>query len=1086
METAMLKNFNNKTEKAGDELKKDIKSGSKVNVAAAIFSIYGYESLKSELKNIEELRFIFTDPTFVEMDKANREQRLFEIHANDRKKAVSGSDFEINLKNELKGRAIAKECKKWIEEKVTLKTNTSKRYIQPQLIVDNDSEKILYNGMDEFSSAGFGYENDNAILRNIIKTDDYEMTKQFIKNFDEVWNDETALKDVTKEVTDYIADLYKENSPEFIYYLTLYNIFDEFLEDITEDELPNERTGYRDSLIWNKMYSFQKDAVLGIINKLERYNGCILADSVGLGKTFTALGVIKYYQERNKSILVLCPKKLGDNWQTFLANYEDNHLYKDRFNYDVLYHTDLSREKGMSNHIDLSRVNWGNYDLVVIDESHNFRNNDPRKDRVTRYQKLLNDVMRAGVKTKVLMLSATPVNNRFMDLRNQIALAYEGHTNVVDEKIDDKRSIDAILTNAQKTFNDWSKLPIEERTSEVLLTRLSANFDFFKLLDSVTIARSRKHIEKYYDMNEIGKFPNRLKPITHRPNITNLPGFMDMKELYDRLVKFNMSVYSPFEYLLADKREKYSVMYDTEINENLGQAHREKSLQKLMRINLLKRLESSVDSFRITLGKFIASVDGTIRTIEEFEKNGGLGETEATQINDDNVDSDNDDWEDEEFTIGNKVKVDLADMNTSGWKEDLRADLMVAKDILKEMERVTPEHDQKLQDLKEFIRNKVENPINHGNRKVLVFTAFADTANYLYKNLIKYTKNELGLETAKLTGTGTNECTLKIDTQFNNLLIHFSPIAKERSAKHAGEKEIDVLVATDCISEGQNLQDCDTLINYDIHWNPVRIIQRFGRIDRIGSKNTDIQLINFWPQLSLDDYINLKNRVESKMFMVDATATGEDNVLTNKSSDLMFRKQQLEKLQDEVVDIEEMGSGISITDLGLNDFRMDLVNYIKEKGSLDGIPNGMHAVCKKNPELGIEEGVVFVLKNINNEVNIDNTNQLHPFYLVYIKDNGEVLSNHLNVKNTLDVVRAISRGVSDPISEVFNAFNGETDDGKKMGKYSELLGSSIESILNVKDASDVDSLFSGGGTTALRNTVKGLEDFELITFLVIK
>lgn len=1082
----MLKNFNNKTEKAGDELKKDIKSGSKINVAAAIFSIYGYESLKSELKNIEELKFVFTDPTFVEMDKANREQRLFEIHAHDRMKAVGGSDFEINLKNELKGRAIAKECKKWIEEKVTFKTNTSKRYIQPQLIVDNDTEKILYNGMDEFSSAGFGYESDNSILRNIIKSDDYEMTKQFIVNFDEVWNDEEALKDVTQEVTEYIANLYKENSPEFIYYLTLYNIFDEFLEDITEDELPNERTGYRDSLIWNKMYSFQKDAVLGIINKLERYNGCILADSVGLGKTFTALGVIKYYQERNKSILVLCPKKLGDNWLTFLANYEDNHLYKDRFNYDVLYHTDLSREKGFSsNNIDLSRVNWGNYDLVVIDESHNFRNNDSRKDRVTRYQRLLNDVMRAGVKTKVLMLSATPVNNRFMDLRNQIALAYEGHTNEIDEKIDDKRSIDAILTNAQKTFNDWSKLPIEERTSEVLLSQLNTNFDFFKLLDSVTIARSRKHIEKYYDMNEIGKFPNRLKPITHRSNITNLPGFMEMKDLYERLVRFNMAVYSPFEYLLADKRELYSELYDTEISENLGQAHREKSLQKLMRINLLKRLESSVDSFRITLGKFISKVDGTIREIEAFEKSGGSGETEATQMSDD-IDTESDEWEEDEFSIGHKVKINLADMNTLGWKEDLRADLVVAQDILKEMNRVTPEHDQKLQDLKQFIKNKVENPINKGNKKVLVFTAFADTANYLYKNLTVYTKGELGLETAKLTGTGANECTLKIDTQFNNLLIHFSPIAKERSPKHVGEKEIDVLVATDCISEGQNLQDCDTLINYDIHWNPVRIIQRFGRIDRIGSRNTDIQLINFWPQLSLDDYINLKSRVESKMFMVDATATGEDNVLTNQSSDLMFRKQQLERLQDEVVDIEEMGSGISITDLGLNDFRMDLVNYIKEKGSLEGIPNGMHAVCKKNPELGIEEGVVFVLKNINNEVNIDNTNQLHPFYLVYIKENGEVLSNHLNVKNTLDIVRAISRGISDPLPDVFTAFNHETDDGKKMDKYSALLGASIESILNVKDAGDVDSLFKSGGTTALRNTVKGLEDFELITFLVIK
>jgi len=1084
----MLKNFNNKTEKAGVELKKDLKAGSKVNVAAAIFSIYGFESLKSELNKIQELRFIFTDPTFVETDKNSREQRLFEINANKRKMAISGSDFEINLKNELKGRAIAKECKQWIEKKVTIKTNTSNRYIQPQLIIDNEDTKALYNGIDEFSSAGFGYENDNAILRNIIKSDDFEMTKQFIKNFDDVWNDESALKDITEEVTEYIANLYKENSPEFIYYITLYNIFDEFLEDISEDELANEKTGFKESVIWNKMYAFQKDAVLGIINKLERYNGCILADSVGLGKTFSALGVIKYYQERNKSVLVLCPKKLSDNWQTFLSNYEDNHLYKDRLNYDILFHTDLSRDKGFSSNIDLSRVNWGNYDLVVIDESHNFRNNDPRKDRVTRYQKLLNDVMRAGVKTKVLMLSATPVNNKFTDLRNQIALAYEGHTNEIDEKIDKNKSIDSILNNAQRTFNDWSKLPIEERTSEELLKRLNANFDFFKLLDSITIARSRKHIEKYYDMNEIGDFPNRLKPITHRSNITNLDGFMKMDELYSALTRLNMAIYSPFDYILESKRGFYSELYDTEVSDTVrfDQASREKSLQKLMRINLLKRLESSVYSFRLTLNKFITNVENTVDAISAFEKDGISSGAEATRFDDFEIDTDEDDWIFDEFSVGGKVKVKLADMNTSGWKDDLKSDLEIALFILKEMKKITPEHDQKLQDLKKFIKNKIENPINEGNDKVLIFTAFADTANYLYTNLVKYNSKELGLETAKITGSGKNECTLKIDTQFNNLLIHFSPIAKERSSKHAGEKEIDVLVATDCISEGQNLQDCDTLINYDIHWNPVRIIQRFGRIDRIGSKNKDIQLINFWPQLSLDDYINLKNRVESKMFMVDATATGEDNVLTNKSSDLLFRKKQLEKLQDEVVDIEEINSGISITDLGLNDFRMDLVNYMKEKGSLDGVPNGMHAVCKKNADLGIEKGVIYVLKNINNEVNIDNTNQLHPFYLVYVKENGEILSNHLNVKQTLDIVRSISRGYSEPLPEVFTEFNKETDDGNDMSLYSELLSTSIESILNVKDASDVESLFSRGGTTALLNTVKGLEDFELITFLVIK
>jgi len=1082
----MIKSFNNRTEKVGDDLKKNITRGSKINIASGIFSIYGFESLKAELSKIDELRFIFTDPTFIEVDKSKRELKQFQINSNNRKKAISGSAFEINLKNELKGKSIAKECKKWIEQKVKFKTNVGNKYIQTHLSLINNNEHFIYTGLTEFSSAGFGYEKDNAILNQVIKTDDYETTKQYLDNFNEIWNDEKILKDVTNEVAEYIDDLYKENSPEFIYYLTLYNIFDEFLEDISEDDLANEKTGFKESAIWNKLYDFQQDAVLCIINKLERHNGCILADSVGLGKTFTALGIIKYYQERNRTILVLCPKKLGDNWQTFLNNYDDNPLTADRLNYDVLYHTDLLREKGDSNGIDLSRINWGNYDLVVIDESHNFRNNDPRKDKVTRYQKLLTDVMKAGVKTKVLMLSATPVNNRFTDLKNQLALAFEGHTGEVDEKMDVTKSIDNILKNSQKIFNDWSKLPIEERTSQQLLKSLNTNFDFFKLLDSVTIARSRKHIEKYYNMDEIGKFPNRLKPVTHHANITDLEGFIEISELYKELTRLNMSIYSPFDYILDDRKEFYSGLYDTSIDDNVSfkQSHREKSLQILMRVNLLKRLESSVDSFRITLSKFLKGIENTIDKIEEFERSGISTYADARQLNDINLDADSDDWLDDELSIGDKIKINLDDMNTLGWKQDLNADYQIAKALLTEMEKVTPEHDTKLNDLKEKIANKIKNPINKGNKKVLIFSAFADTVNYLYENLATHNKKTHNLETAKITGSDQNKTTLKIDNRFNNILINFSPLSKERKDKEA--PEIDILIATDCISEGQNLQDCDTLINYDIHWNPVRIIQRFGRIDRIGSKNEDIQLINFWPQLSLDDYINLKNRVESKMFMVDATATGEDNVLTNKSSDLLFRKKQLEKLQEEIVDIEEMGSGVSITDLGLNDFRMDLVNYINENGSLESVSNGIHSVCKKNIEKGIEEGVIFVLKNINSGVNIDNTNQLHPFYLVYIKDNGEILSNHLNVKNTLDILRVISKGENLPIKSVYDIFNDETNEGKKMDKYSALLNNSIESVLNVKDESEVDSLFSPGGTTALVNNIKGLEDFELITFTIIK
>lgn len=1084
----MIKHFNNKTQKVGDDLKETITKSSKMSVAAAIFSIYGFESLKKELKNIEELRFIFTDPTFIEVDKKNRQEKMFEILANDRKKSISGSRFEINLKNELKGKAIAKECRKWIEDKVKFKTNVNHGFIQPQFIIKSENADFAYSGINEFSSAGIGYEKDNSILNMVTRFEDASTTDAFLQQFDDVWNDKNILKDVTEEVSSYIDNLYKENAPELIYYIALYHIFDEFLENITEDELANEQTGFKESVVWNTLYDFQKDAVLGIINKLERFNGCILADSVGLGKTFSALGVIKYYQERNKSILVLCPKKLGDNWKTFLSNYEDNILFKDRLNYDVLYHTDLSREKGSSGDIDLSRVNWGNYDLVVIDESHNFRNNDPRKDKVTRYQKLLQNVMQAGVRTKVLMLSATPVNNKFTDLKNQIALAYEGKTNIIDEKLGTEKSIDSILNKAQRTFKDWSELPVEERTSQKLIKELNQNFDFFKLLDNITISRSRKHITKYYDTDAIGKFPRRLPPITVESEITHLQDFMKIKELYEKLKMLSMCIYTPFDYILDSKIDFYADVYDTKIEgrSSLKQTTREKSLQNLMRVNLLKRLESSVDSFRITLKKFVDSSRSTIQMIKKFEESGIAVSTETTHIEDINLDAESDDWLNDEFSTNGKIQINLADMNTTGWKQDLEQDLFIAQEILEEMNWVTPPEDAKLNDLKICITNKLENPINPGNKKIIIFTAFADTANYLYKHISKWANKTHGLNTAKITGSGSNECTLKIDKQFNNLLINFSPRSKKRRETNKNNPEIDLLIATDCISEGQNLQDCDTLINYDIHWNPVRIIQRFGRVDRIGSTNTDIQLINFWPQMSLDDYINLKGRVESRMFITDAAGTGEDNPLTNKSSGLEFRKQQLERLQKEVVDIEEMDSGISITDLGLNDFRMDLVNYINEGNKLDGIPNGMHAVCPKLPEKGIDEGVIYVLKNINTEVNIDNTNQLHPFYLVYMKQDGSVASNHLNVKNTLDILRGIAKGETAPIISLCELFNTETKDGKDMKAYSSLLENAIESIISVKDESYIDSFFTSGGTASVSGSIKGLEDFELITFLVIK
>ena len=1082
-----MKVIDNRIEKFGEDLKQEIKINDKCYIASAVFSMYSYEELKKQLSEIDELDFIFTNPTFIKKEKEQKQERQFEIDNYKREKSIVGSEFEIKLKNKLNGKAIAKECAKWIKEKAKFKSNINNNPIQKFM---NINEKITYLNVDEFSSAGLGYQKDNTVFNPVTKIDDnYDMTKYYLQSFKELWNNENILKDVTDEVVDFISDLYKENSPEFIYYVILYNIFKEFLVDVSEDDLANEKTGFKESVIWNKLYDFQKDAVLGLINKLEKYNGCILADSVGLGKTFTALAVIKYYQERNKSILVLCPKKLSENWNTYKTNYKDNILQKDRFNYDVLYHTDLSRKKGFSNGNDLSRINWGNYDLVVIDESHNFRNNNARNDRETRYTRLLNDVMKAGVKTKVLMLSATPVNNRFTDLKNQLALAYEGNTDRIDENISKTKSIDTILKNAQAVFNEWTKLPIEERNSATLLKKLNKDFDFFKLLDSVTIARSRKHIEKYYDMNKIGKFPTRLKPISKSTEITNLPNFYSMEEIYNMLSRLNMSIYTPFDYILPNKISLYEEIYDTKVkggNVTLRQADREKSLQKLMRINLLKRLESSVDSFRITLNKILYLINETIKSINDFERNGV--ESSVDNINLENYDEDEDIEEllENNASIGGKIKINLKDMNTIGWKQDLVNDQQIFTNLSNEFSKIKPENDLKLIELINTIRNKIDNPINENNKKVIIFSAFADTANYLYENINKVIKLEYNLDTALITGTGTNKCTLDISKDYNNLLMYFSPISKNRDIlTGCTDKEIDVLIATDCISEGQNLQDCDYLINYDIHWNPVRIIQRFGRIDRIGSKNKVIQLVNFWPNMNLDDYINLKNRVESRMYMLDISATGEDNVLTNQSSDMQYRKAQLQKLKEEVVDLEDMDTGVSITDLGLNDYRMDLLEYIKVNGNLDYVLNGMHSVVLSDQENGIEKGTIFVLKNINSSVKIESSNQLHPFYIVYIREDGQVLSNHLNVKNTLDLLRYISKDKKEPLKEAYNKFNDDTNDGSNMSKYSELLNKSIESIISVKEETDIESLFRRGGTTMLQNDIKGLEDFELIAFVVI-
>lgn len=922
------------------------------------------------------------------------------------------------------------------------------------------------------------------------RIDETVHTSTYLQLFDQIWNDPTKLEDVTTTICDHIESVYQENSPERIYFLMLYNIFGDFLDDIDEDVLPNDLTGYQNTLVWNKLFNFQRDAAIGIINKLETYNGCILADSVGLGKTFTALAVVKYYELRNRSVLVLCPKKLADNWLNYNSNLTTNIFAKDRFNYDVLCHTDLSRTSGESFGIPLNRVNWGNYDLVVIDESHNFRNNDAVKDRETRYQKLMNQVIRQGVKTKVLMLSATPVNNRFNDLRNQLALAYEGESENLSKKLRTGKTVEEIFRNAQTVFNWWSKLAPGDRTARAILDSL--DFDFFELLDSVTIARSRKHIETFYDTREIGQFPERRKPLSLRSPLTGRTDVMSFNEIFEQLSLLKLAVYAPISYILPSRLKKYEDLYDTQVEGGKGklkQADRERSLQALMTTNLLKRLESSVEAFRLTLKNLSANHINTLDKIDAFRAadNNGVSISDWTESLE-NLEADEDDIPiTGDAEIGSKVKIKLADMDLPSWEHDLKVDLEIINTLLESMVKVTPTDDAKLQHLKALIFDKIENPINEGNQKVLIFSAFADTADYLYNNLAADILTTKGLHTGKVTGSATPKTTLNKNYDFQSLLTLFAPRAQEKAQVLPDEPfEIDILIGTDCISEGQNLQDCDYLINYDIHWNPVRIVQRFGRIDRIGSVNKTIQLVNYWPDISLDEYINLKERVENRMMIADVTATGDDNVLTAKSSDVSYRKEQLRRLQEEVIELEDLKTGVSITDLGLNDFRMDLLNYMKTNGDLANMPGGMHAVIPARPEVGLHPGVLFTLRNRNHALNINQQNRLHPYYLIYIASDGQLIANHTEVKTLLDLARSSCKGQSEPIASAYRPFNQKTDDGRHMQAYSDLLSAAIRSMIDIKEEKDLDSLFTRGRTTALVNTIAGLDDFELIAFLVVQ
>lgn len=1090
----------------GDDLREVIQPGCKMSVVSAFFTVYAYDALKDELDQIEHMDFLFGEPRFISrLDPDRTEKKAFIIDAKG-----------LQLANVLQQKRVARECADWIRAKVSVRSVRQLNFLHGKMyhVSQNGVDRAIM-GSSNFTPAGLGLSSDGGNIElNLVVDSDRD--RQDLKAwFDDLWRNDQLTKDVKDDVLQYLAQIYQNHSPEFIYFKTLYEIFKSYLEGADKTDLDLGRTTLFDTEIWKTLFEFQKDGVKGAVNKILRHNGCIIADSTGLGKTYTALAIMKYFELRNERVLVLCPKKLRQNWTVYRSNDVLNPFTRDRFRYDVLSHTDLSRQGGYSGDINLETINWANYDLVVIDESHNFRNNLPgKKDedgniiRKSRYMRLMEDIIQSGVRTKVLLLSATPVNNDLKDLRNQLYFisagedAYFASSGIPDLK--------ETLRKAQGHFTAWSKLKPEERKVSELLGRLGS--DFFKILDGLTIARARKHVQKYYahEMERLGKFPKRLKPKTESPDIDSKGRFMPYDRLSEEIDNYKLSLFKPSTFLRTDLPKEVIDEYTRRVG-NFTQAQREDFLIGMMKVNFLKRLESSVHSFSLTMERTIDKIESLEARLKKFlrlqEDNPDLDLSEVRQ---EDLAGDEDDEVRDALEVGKKLVYKIAHLDVQKWLDALAHDKQQLNTLYVQAKDVSPDRDLKLQRLREIIAAKVRKPPTNRdgkpNRKVLVFTAFADTAKYLYEHLHEWAEDDLGIHSALVVGGGGCQTTYKPkgysrSDDFDRILTNFSPVAKNR-AKIPGmpqEGEIDLLIATDCISEGQNLQDCDTIVNYDVHWNPVRIIQRFGRIDRIGSRNDAVQLVNFWPTKNLDNYINLKHRVEARMALVDVSATQEDNLLQDELEDLIhedlrYRDRQLRRLRDEVLDLEDLNETISLTEFNLDDFRIELLKFLEaNRAALEEAPDGLYTVVPPHDDLvtSIQPGVIYCLRQkhgAEGQSSGEKVNPLQPHYLVYVHEDGNVRLNFVHPKQILNVYRLLCSEKQVPYEALCALFDQETKDGKDMSTYDRLLQRCVDAIAATFQRRLASGLQDSRSFVLPDedDQANDSEDFELVTWLVIK
>ncbi len=1045
--------------KLAAELKDLIQPGSDLSLITDQFTIYAFMFLSDKFKDINSLRILWT----------NQQE--------DKVRFIFGSPDEVEFKNQFLLRFAGETCAAFLKEKAEIKPSS------PSL-------KMLLGKKDTSFSASFisnGFTSENlGLVATTQKTitelksekEEQPIIDQYQLLFDLQWNQ--AVKDLKAELLKELERAYNDYSPEFLYQFTLSRIF-EGVDEVSTDQHEISQIGLTNSKIWNELKPFQQDGALGAITKIKKYNGCILADSVGLGKTYEALAVIKYFLCRNGNarILVLCPKKLRENWRIFAVNESENFFHEDSLRFDLLSHTDLSRNHGLVGDLNLERVNWGNYDLVVIDESHNFRNDN------SRYKKLMEEVVSKGLKTKVLLLSATPVNNKMNDLKHQIYVLTENRDDAFDAE--GIPSIAKLMTGVQREFNNWIE---GDRNPDQLLEALSTKHPkYFDLLDKVSIARCRRHIRSFYGENI--HFPERLQPDNTPVADNNGGALSDIEALVEEMNRLNLGLYAPITYLRSDNGipEKYAEKYDNRLSEGkiFKQADREKSLIYLMRVNLLKRLESSSSSFGLTTKSILDKIDDVLHRIER---------TQGYLEDFNEIPAELEDLR-EELSVGKKVRIEIQDMDTIRWKNDLENDKGILESILRKVQADGPATDPKLNLLKEKITQKIQNPINQGNKKVLIFTAFADTASYLYDHIANWTEMEFGIYTALVTGGAASDKSNlprvqngrggNYKTDFNYLLTNFSPVSKRRETTYPNcQEQIDILIATDCVSEGQNLQDCDYLINYDIHWNPVRIVQRFGRIDRMGSTNQRIQMANFWPMDDLDTYIKLRGRVEGRAVMVDMAGTGGDNVITEVGQELdaleetdNYRVKQLQELKDNKdIEIDDLGGGLSISDFTYNDFKSDLHRFLKEKqDAAINTPEGIHTILQiPNSEETIEEGVIFCIKQRDKDT----------FLLIYLNKQGEVVMNYNRRKKILDLCKKLCLNNSKVDEILAKQLAKETKQYSDMRTYRDLFQKAIVGIIGKSTEEGERTLYQVGGTVPAAGLSAIPENYELVSFFILR